>query len=155
MPERTKWNLIDLSSGGEALSLFLLATLHRHLRSSSLRYFNPRPQSEHRMPTGTNIRNELYEYVLFWKSYRLQVVADCSVAFSMQGFWLGYNWKHCQRHKGPKTLSTLTLKSTHLGLSRSFNKHWTLGQTSVWFCLAKGKKNKTTLTNPCLFNKSI
>ena len=36
MPERTKWNLIDLSSGGEALSLFLLATLHRHLRSSSL-----------------------------------------------------------------------------------------------------------------------
>ena len=68
MPERTKWNLIDLSSGGEALSLFLLATLHRHLRSSSLRYFNPRPQSENRMPTGTNIRNELYEYVLFLKS---------------------------------------------------------------------------------------
>ena len=75
------------------------------------------------------------EYVLFWKYY-----IDCSAAFSMQGFWLVYNWKHCQRHKGPKELSTLTLKSTHLGLSRSFNKRWTLGQTSAWFCLVKGEK---------------
>ena len=35
--------------------------------------------------------------------------------------------KHCQRHNGPKTLSTLT-QSTPLVQNRSFNKLWNLGQ---------------------------
>lgn len=55
-----------------------------------------------------------------------------------------------------QALTTLT-HSTPLVQSRSFNKLWNLGQTSVWFCLARGEKyveqlwqiHVTTLTNPC------
>ena len=48
--------------------------------------------------------------------------------------------KHWQRNSGAKALSTST-NSTLLVQSRSFNKHWNLGQTSAaWFCLAKGEK---------------
>ena len=57
----------------------------------------------------------------------------------LKRFWYD---KHCQRHSGPKTLSTLT-QSTPLVQSRSFKKFWNLGQTSAWFCLtmARGEKN--------------
>ena len=80
------------------------------------------------------------------------------------------NHKHCQRHNRPKKLSTLT-HSTPPVQSKSFNKHWKLGQTSAFFCSANGEKYKeqlwqihvTTLTNassnfenPCnTFTKSM
>ena len=62
----------------------------------------------------------------------------------------------CQRHNWPNALSTWT-QSTPLVQNRSFNKLWNLGQTSAWFCLAKGEKNieqlwpihVATLKNPC------
>ena len=54
-----------------------------------------------------------------------------------------FNWdspgKQWQRHIGPKALSALT-QSTSLFQSRSFKNFWNLGQTSAWFCLAKGEK---------------
>ena len=51
----------------------------------------------------------------------------------------------------------LTTLTHYLVQSRSFNKLWNLGKTSVWFCLARGEKyveqlwqiHVTTLTNPC------
>ena len=50
--------------------------------------------------------------------------------------------KHCQRHNRPKALSML-IHSTPLVQNRSFNKLWNLGETSAWFCLAKGEKYKS------------
>ena len=52
--------------------------------------------------------------------------------------------KLCQRQNRPKALSTLT-HSTPLVQSKSFNKLWNFGQTSAWFCLAKGEKKKEQL----------
>ena len=43
----------------------------------------------------------------------------------------GYS-KHCQRHNGSQALGTLT----H---STPIVRKWNLGQTSAWFCLAKGE----------------
>ena len=42
-------------------------------------------------------------------------------------------------HNGVKALSTLT-QSTPLYQSRSFNNLWYLGQTSAWFCFARGEE---------------
>ena len=58
-----------------------------------------------------------------------------------------------------KALSILT-QSSPFGLSRSFDELWTLGQTSVWFCLTNGKKHWqiyiTTLKNPMnQFNSTL
>ena len=47
--------------------------------------------------------------------------------------------KHCQKHNGPMSMSTLT-HSTPLAQSRSFNKLRNLGQTLAWFCLVKSEK---------------
>ena len=64
--------------------------------------------------------------------------------------------KHCQRHNGPKALSTLT-HSIPSVQSKSFTKLWNLGQTSACFCLANsiqkhcqwhnGPKALSTLTH--------
>ena len=59
--------------------------------------------------------------------------------------------KYCQRHKGPKALSLLTLLRAS---SLSKRKIQNLGKTSVKFCLTKGKKqlwhfHVTTLINLC------
>ena len=69
---------------------------------------------------------------------------------------IGKYKKNCQRHNGPKALSTLTHSTPLVQSSTCFNKLWILGQTSAWFCSAKGKKyiehlwqiHVTTLTNP-------
>ena len=56
--------------------------------------------------------------------------------------------------KGKTDPSTLT-HSTSLVRSRPLNKLWNLGQTSAWFCLAKGENYmKTALTNPNVTTKS-
>ena len=56
--------------------------------------------------------------------------------------------------KGKTDPSTLT-HSTPLVQSRPLNKLWNLGQTSAWFCLAKGENYmKTALTNPNVTTKS-
>ena len=80
------------------------------------------------------------------------------------------NKKHCKRHDGhDRALSTLT-HITPSVQSRSFNKLWNLGRTSVRFCLAKFTKSTewptdnvrqwsnsgpilldvTSLENPCI-----
>ena len=57
--------------------------------------------------------------------------------------------KHCQKHNGPKALSTLT-HATPLALNRSSNKLLYLGKTSAWIFFGKGREiHRTTLTNPC------
>ena len=74
---------------------------------------------------------------------------------------------HCNIREGRDTChkNKLTNKTkTPLHQSRSFKRLWNLGQTSAWFCLAKGKKyieqlwqiHVTTWTNSCInFDKSI
>ena len=68
---------------------------------------------------------------------------NCQTTITVQQRWGWRCWKikHCQRNSGTKALSTST-HSTLLVQSRSFNKHWNLGQISAWFCLAKGEKYK-------------
>ena len=57
------------------------------------------------------------------------------------------NKKHCKRHDGhDRALSTLT-HITPSVQSRSFNKLWNLGRTSVRFCLAKFTKSTEWLTD--------
>ena len=63
--------------------------------------------------------------------------------------------KHCQRHNGPKALSTLT-HSTTLVQSRSFNKLWNLGQLHFGFVWQLRQIHVKTLTKPCSnFAKSM
>ena len=73
---------------------------------------------------------------------------------------------HCNIREGRDTChkNKLTNKTkAPLYQSRSFKRLWNLGQTSAWFCLAKGKKfieqlwqiHVTTWTNSCInFDKS-
>ena len=59
----------------------------------------------------------------------------------LSGIYLERNWINIAKGTTHSRHWVLwRTQSTPVGLRRSLNKLWTLGQTSSWFCLAKGKK---------------
>ena len=79
-------------------------------------------------------------------------ITQCYIYNHFHGFCVTpMKKKTCQRHNGPKALSTLT-RSTLLVQGRSFKafKLWNLGQTSARFCFAKGKKYIEQLWQICV-----
>ena len=99
-----------------------------------------------------------------WSSWHgavtIEVLLQCSWHFKrcpllQQQFATIANWKHRQRHNGPKALSTLT-HTTPLIQSRNFKKLRIFGQISACFYLTKSRKHiKQLLTNPCRNLKSM
>ena len=90
----------------------------------------------------------------------LEELLQCSWHFKrcpllQQQFATIANWKHRQRHNGPKALSTLT-HTTPLIQSRNFKKLPIFGQISASFYLTKSRKHiKQLLTNLCTNLKSM
>ena len=106
------------------------------------------PQQTHSSESQTSQTDTKLNMLVTWVSHSALFHDGLKVVILCKIYKRKHSKEHCQRHNRPKALSTLT-HSTILFQIRSLNKHWNLGQTSVWFCSKEQEIHNTTLTNSC------